>query len=227
MELTIESALSPGGLVGNLSYILLIMSMAMRDIFWLRVLAILSGLTGIAYDVVWLQDPVGTFWESLFTLVNLFQWLWLLYDRKRVYLTADQVRIRDRVFPVLSNQEFLKIFAIARRQLFSPGQHLLEQGQKVSRLYLIDRGEAEVLLGDTRISVCIAGDFIGEIGFFNYVPATATVNAGQGLECLVFDCEELRSVMAANPTLERGITFAMNANLANKLIRNNDTGLSV
>ena len=50
MELTLESAFSAGGLLGNLSYLLLIASMAMRDIFWLRVLAIFSGLTGIAYE---------------------------------------------------------------------------------------------------------------------------------------------------------------------------------
>jgi hypothetical protein len=33
MELTLDSMLSTGGFVGNLSYVLLIISMAMRDIF--------------------------------------------------------------------------------------------------------------------------------------------------------------------------------------------------
>ncbi len=227
MELTLESALSPGGLVGNLSYMLLIASMAMRDIFWLRILAIFSGLTGITYDVVWLQDPVGTFWESMFTLVNLIQWAWLWYEKKQVFLTEEQHSIRDRVFPVLGNLEFLKIISIARPHSFADGTHLLEIGDTVSRLYLVETGQAEVSLEGTRVSLCHPGDFIGEIGFFNNVPATATVSALDGLKCLVFDCEELRAVMQSNPNLERGITFAMNANLASKLIRNNDTGLTL
>jgi len=225
VELTIESAFSPGGLVGNLSYLLLILSMAMRNIFWLRFLAIFSGLTGITYDVVWLHDPVGAFWESLFTLVNLIQWLWLVYEKKRVTLSARQADIRDRVFPVLTNAEFLKLFAIASIQQFRPGQTLVEAGDAVLRLFLITDGQAEVKLGDARISTCCSGDFIGEIGFFNKVPATATVCALDTLECLVFECDDMHRVMQANNNLERGITFAMNANLANKLIRNNATGI--
>lgn len=76
MERTVDSLFSPGGLVGNLSYIVLIVSMSMRDIFWLQLIAIFSGLTGIAHDMVWLNDPVGAFWESAFTLINVMQWIW-------------------------------------------------------------------------------------------------------------------------------------------------------
>jgi CRP-like cAMP-binding protein len=227
MELTLESALSPGGMVGNLTYILLIISMAMRDIFWLRVFAIFSGLAGILYAVIWLHDPVGTFWESLFMAVNLLQWAWLVYEKKRATLTSEQAAMRDRVFPVLSNREFLKILAIAERQEFARDEHLIEQGNEVVRLYLVEQGEAAVMLDDKQVSGCQSGDFIGEIGFFNRVPATATVVAANSLQCLAFNCETLHRVMDANPGLERGVTFAMNANLASKLIRNNDTGLSV
>lgn len=83
MELTLESALSPGGLLANLSWLLLVASMATRSMLRLRILAILSGLTGVAYDVFWLHDPVGTFWESGFVLVNLGQWIWLIRERRR------------------------------------------------------------------------------------------------------------------------------------------------
>jgi len=75
MELTLESAFSTGGMVGNASYILLIASMLMRDMFWLRLLAIFSGIVGVCHDAIWLTDPVSTFWESLFTLINLVQWI--------------------------------------------------------------------------------------------------------------------------------------------------------
>ena len=51
----------------------------------------------------------------------------------------------------------------------------------------------------------------------------ATVNATPGVECLVFECDALRDAMATNPDLERGVSNALNANLATKLIRNNET----
>jgi hypothetical protein len=227
MELTIESIFTAGGLVGNLSYILLIISMAMRDIFWLRALAILSGIAGLSYDVVWLYNPVGAFWETCFILVNLFQWLWLLYEKKRSLLTPPQSLLRDQVFPVLSSLDFLKLLETASRCSFENGQVLVNKGTEVTRLYLVEHGEAIVALGDMEISRCLPGDFIGEIGFFNQVPATATVTASNNLECLMFDCTMLHRLMQKNPQLERGVTVALNANLATKLIRNNETGLAV
>lgn len=71
MELTIESALSPGGLVGHTSYLLLVVSMLMRRMWLLRILVIASSLVAITYDMVWLKDPVGVFWESLLVSVNV------------------------------------------------------------------------------------------------------------------------------------------------------------
>ena len=42
MELSFESAFSTGGLVGHLAYLLLILSIIMRNIVWLRVFMIVS-----------------------------------------------------------------------------------------------------------------------------------------------------------------------------------------
>ena len=114
MELTVDSLFTPGGLVGNLSYILLIVSMSMRDIFWLRIIAIFSGLTGIAYDVVWLSDPVGAFWESAFTLVNVVQWMWLVRERQGGLLSAEEELLRKLLFPTLSKSNFRKFLKHVR-----------------------------------------------------------------------------------------------------------------
>jgi len=89
--------LSEGGLVGNLSYILLIVSMAMRDIFWLRLFAICAGLMGAAYAYLWLNHPVGVFWELCFTLVNVVQWSVLLYERRLRKLSPEDARIKAQV----------------------------------------------------------------------------------------------------------------------------------
>ncbi|NKB45742.1 MAG: hypothetical protein GKS03_15840, partial [Alphaproteobacteria bacterium] len=73
MELTLQSALSFGGMVGHMSYFLLFVSMVMRVMWVLRVLVILSALVGITYDIVWTKDPVGVFWETSLVVVNVVQ----------------------------------------------------------------------------------------------------------------------------------------------------------
>ena len=218
---------SAGGLVSNISYVLLIASMAMRNIFWLRILAIFSGLTGIAFDIFWTGNVSGIFWETCFTLVNLTQWIVLLVEKKRAFLSRDQVALRDSVFPTLSNTNMLKLLTLAQPQAFAPDHVLTEKDRSVSTLYLIERGEASVVVGETIVSKCEGGDFVGEIGFLTRVPACATVHAASALKCLAFDCDSLRQLMDANAELERGLTVALTANLATKLIRNNETLLCV
>jgi hypothetical protein len=68
-----NSALLTRYFVGNLEYVLLISSMLMTRMLLLRVLAISSGFVGASYSLIWLSDPVGTFWEMAFTSVNIGQ----------------------------------------------------------------------------------------------------------------------------------------------------------
>lgn len=73
MELTLESAFSSEGALGHFAYLLLVSSMLMRRMFWLRLLVIASALVAIAYSALILTDPVSTFWETLLVIVNIGQ----------------------------------------------------------------------------------------------------------------------------------------------------------
>jgi hypothetical protein len=221
MDPTLESLLFEGRLIGNLSYILLIVSMAMRDMFWLRLLAILSGLMGAAYAYLWMNNPVGTFWELSFTAVNVIQWSWLLYERRLKHLSPEEARLKKAVFPMLSIMDFRRLMKQAERMQFLLGDILLLKDQEVLDVFVILEGEAGVFVDDELVSTCIENDFIGEIGFLNSIPASATVSARTTMDCLVFDAGTIRYYTQRNPELERGLNEAMSANLAAKLLRRN------
>ena len=127
------------------------------------------------------------------------------------------------VFPALSNTNMLKLLTLAKPHAFAPDSVLTEKGRDVATLNLVEHGEAAVVVAERIVSKCRSGDFIGEIGFLTRVPASATVNTASALTCLAFDCESLRQLMHTNPELERGLNVALSANLATKLIRNNET----
>ena len=221
MEQVLESLFADGKLVGNLSYILLIASMAMHDIFWLRVLAILAGLAGAAYAAIWLNNPVGTFWELLLTAVNVVQWLWLLYERRDQNLSPEQMKIKEEVFPLLSMTDFRKLLNSAEEMVFLLGDEFLTEGQHVPYVFLVLEGEAAVILDDNEVSRCTGRDFIGKIGFLNNLPASASVRAMTTMKCLVFDAEVMRKMMARSNEFDRGFNIALNSNLAAKLLRRN------
>ena len=60
MELTLASAFSQEGLLGHAAYVLLVLSMLMRTLLWLRLLVIASAILGISYAAFILGDPVST-----------------------------------------------------------------------------------------------------------------------------------------------------------------------
>jgi CRP-like cAMP-binding protein len=221
VEYLVETLVADGKLVGNLSYILLIASMAMRDIFWLRFLAILAGLAGAAYAAIWMNNPVGTFWELLFTAVNVAQWLWLLYERRNQNLTPEQLRIKEEVFPLLTMSDYRKLLNSAEEMVFLLGDELLTEGQNVPFVFLVLEGEAAVMIDEKEISRCGGRDFIGEIGFLNNLPASASVRAMTTMKCLVFDAKLMRRMMERSTEFDRGFSVALNSNLAAKLLRRN------
>ena len=72
MTLT-EALLGEGALVGHAGYLLLVASMMMTRMTWLRVLAVGSGVLSIFYNWLWVYDPLSVGWEVLFVVTNLAQ----------------------------------------------------------------------------------------------------------------------------------------------------------
>ena len=81
-----QSALSIDGMIGHASYLLLILSMLMMRMMWLRALAVASGLLSITYSVL-IADYVSATWEVIFVAVNVGQ-LSLQVYRNRITHTS-------------------------------------------------------------------------------------------------------------------------------------------
>ena len=60
-DFLIEQFATPGKLVGHLSYMLLVGSMLMRSMKWLRMIAISAGVVSAVYRFFWLKDFVTVF----------------------------------------------------------------------------------------------------------------------------------------------------------------------
>ena len=219
MELTLESALSPGGMVGNLSYVLLIASMAMRRMFWLRVLAIGSGLAGIAYDVIWLRDPVGTFWESAFTLTNIIQWMLLIREDRKLRLSPEEFSTWKAFFPSLSARECKQLFIASRHLDGRAGEILIRRGQVVKNIYILLTGEVSIRLDDVEVSRCGPGDLLGEMSFLSGEPASADTVMTADCAMMEVDQNHLASLIKGSDELGRSINNLISMNLVQKLNR--------
>ncbi len=209
-------------MVGNASYVLLIASMAMRDMFWLRVLAIFSGIAGIAYDVIWLSDPVGTFWESAFTITNLVQWFFLIREDRKLRLTLAEEVLYQEIFSSLSRKECKMLLMHSARLDLKKGDMFIEKGQIMRSLYIVLSGKVAVVIDDQQVSTCTKGDLLGEMSFLSGKPATAsTIMASHG-QLLKIGHNHLANLIEQSGDLGNAVNALISKDLVRKLDRSND-----
>jgi hypothetical protein len=208
-------------LLGHLSFVLLVSAALVRAILPLRLLAIGSGLAAIAYGVA-IHSQVDIFWESIFTLVNAVQAIILIRERRKIFLTAEEVALREAVFPHMSRLDFHRFIRAGFWLSHAPGVELLLRGQPVDQIVLISEGTAEVVVDRAVIGQCRRGDFIGEIAFMTDNPATATVTTASPTRCLTWKFTDLRALLNRHPDLRTDLQTVFNNNLIGKLNEQRD-----
>ncbi|BET67251.1 hypothetical protein ASA1KI_21690 [Opitutales bacterium ASA1] len=221
MDLTLESALSPGGLVGHLSYLLLVFSMLMRRIVALRILALGSALVAIVYGAVWLRDPVGTAWECLLAAVNIGQLLALYVGDRRVKFTAEESAFMESRFAELGPRDRRRLLDCGWWRNGCVGEVLAEEGSPVRRLVFVVAGEASVTSEGVEVARCGAGDFVGELTVLTGEEATGTARLETSARYWSADASDLRRLAADVEEVGRALERAFARGLKEKLVRRN------
>ena len=85
-------------------------------------------------------------------------------------------------------------------------RELIKEGEHNRFAYIVQSGEAEVLVGDEAVATIGSGEMIGELGFFNRGAATATVRAVTEMQVLALPYNRFESVLDENPAMLRSIT---------------------
>ena len=205
----------------HLSCALSLSAFLVRDMIWLRGLAIGSSL-------VWIGAMVGTghlivasiFWNTLFVSINTWQILAILREDRSVDFTEEERGLFEGLFRGFKPGEFLKILRLGEWQDLSKGQTLLEEGENAKGFWLLTNGEAEVRNeeGETKASLG-ANDLVGELGYLTGAPASATVQMVEPGRALFWQKNRLESFFRLNPTLKFGCHSVISSNLAEKLRR--------
>src|SRR5882672_12650482 len=112
--------------------ILLLAAYSVRDILWLRLLAVASSLAAMPYFLLQPTPLWAAFgWSVLFTGINIFQSWRLLLERRPVRLTPEEEEVRRLVFRDLSPRKVLQLLSIGSWATSGPGERLIEHGKPV------------------------------------------------------------------------------------------------
>ena len=74
------------------------------------------------------------------------------------------------------------------------GRTLIRQGTVTHEAFVIESGEADVMIDDQHVATIPAGEMIGEIGLLTRLPASATVVAKTDMTVLVIPHQRFEAV---------------------------------
>ncbi len=218
----IEEFATPGKLVGHLSYVLLVASMLMRSMKWLRAIAISAGVVSAFYGYFWLNDFVTVFWEVIFVTTNLVQLLILEWENRRARFSEDEAKFIAAAVPNVEKAHASRLVKLAKRVEYPAGTVLTTEGEKVENLLFLLEGAVRIDKGGDMVGVCGHDDFIGEIGFMLKTNATATAVVTNSVHCLSFNHRDLGRMLAKDNSLRHALESSFNRNLVEKLVKSNE-----
>jgi CRP-like cAMP-binding protein len=225
--MTLDSAFSPAAFVGHAGYILLVLSMLMTQMLWLRIIAIGAGILQAIYYGVFLHDPVGTFWETIFTLTNVAQLAIIAYRNRTARFTADERAFYDTAVPTLEAADARKLLAAGRWVTAEPGTVLTREGEEAPVLAFLVSGEVDVAINGKKVGDCGPGSFVGEISVSSKMPASATATVRTPARYLGFDRAFVIQTLDKHGEIGNALELAFRHGLRDKLLRTNVAMMAV
>jgi ATP-binding cassette, subfamily B, bacterial len=121
--------------------------------------------------------------------------------------------MRLQAVPLFAGLDGDLLAALASRmtvERYAPGDDVVRQGERGERMYVIERGTAEVIVQDPsgrsrRLAELRDGDYFGEIALLYDVPRTATVRALEPLNVLTLSRSEIEALAANVPDLRENL----------------------
>jgi hypothetical protein len=211
--------LKPEHLLTQIPYALLVISMLMNDMGWLRAIAIAAGIVRIVNRAFFDIDPVIVFWETIFVGVNVVQLVILWYYQRRHVFTEDERRFAGVIPADIERRTVRRLLRLSHIRHAEPGTTLTEQGQAVTTLAFLTEGVVQIERDGRIVGVCGPGDFIGEMSFVTREPATATTRVMKPVRYFNFDRQRLQAATAADGDLRRALESAFSRNLVEKLAK--------
>lgn len=212
---------SPVTLFGHFTYFLLIVSVLMRRMVWLRSLAVASGIAKIVYRAVFVLDPVSVLWETIFVIVNVVQLAIIWYYEYQHRFSPDEHHFVSNMPAGIERSAIKKLLELSDLVAAAPDEVLTREGEPVQNLMYVADGIVKIEHGGRVVAICGPGDYVGELSFLSGNPATATATVVKPTRILAFDQKRLNTSIEADPKLARTLESALNRNLAGKLARAN------
>ena len=196
----------PFELLIHAANVLYLFAFMVRDIMWLRILAVVAAACLIPY-FYFQSEPFLTpiYWNLVFTALNIFWIVRLLLERRPVKLNEEEQRLCELVFRTMTTREMIKILKLASWQWAAAGECFVERGKPLDRLIVIYSGKACVEVDGKNVTELQPGQFIGSISYVTEELAPANIVSLEATRYVTWPKSKLQDYMKKNPDLHAAL----------------------
>jgi len=193
-------------LLMNLANVLYLFSFMVRDILWLRGLAVIAAACLVPY-FYFRPEPLLTpiYWNLVFAALNIYWICRLLLERRPVKLSTEEQRLCELVFRTMTPREMIKLLKLATWENAEAGECFVERGKPLDRLMVIYSGKACAEVDGRNVTELQPGHFIGSISYVTEEGAPANIVAIEPTRYISWPKSKLKDFMNKNPDLHSAL----------------------
>jgi CRP-like cAMP-binding protein len=217
-EFMSDQILGISGLI-NLSNIVFLVAFSVRDVLWLRILAIVG--EGLTLPYYYFQDeklwpPIV--WGAAFMIVNAIRVVAIALERRPAVLNDREERLYQIAFSTIDRRKFLKLVSLARWVECPPEEVILKKGQLISEAIVVMSGELEAMLNGSVRMTLRPGQLIGDVSAYTGLASPADVVARGYVTLAKWDLGQVREFTASRPELRASLLRMVSVDLAVKVL---------
>lgn len=197
---------SPIDLLAHAANVLYLFAFMVRDILWLRILAVVTAACLIPY-FYFRPEPLmaSIYWNLGFTALNIYWICRLLLERRPVKLSPAEQKLCELVFRTMTPREMIKLLKLATWESAEAGECFVERGKPLNRLIVVYSGKACAEVDGRRVTELQPGHFIGSISYVTEEAAPANVVAIDPTRYVCWPKSKLKDFMNKNPDLHSAL----------------------
>jgi Popeye protein conserved region len=204
----------------NLANLIFVSAYWVKDILWLRLLAIVGSLVVIPYYLLQ-KDPLWTpmMWSCVFISIYAMRAWGIMKERRPVAFTSDERFLYDKTFSALSPQQFKRLLAIGEWQDLDRGYVLHCIGDPSDSVEAVVRDELEARRRGRVLGHARPGDLAGVASVLGGSPELFDATVTRPARVMRWRVADLQKLAAADESLTSALRKIAAAAIAEKLMR--------
>ena len=203
----------------NTANVLYVFCYGVRDVLWLRILAVIAMLLLIPYYANQIEPMTSCiYWQAIFIAVNAFWIVVIFRDRRPPVMTEAEQHLYDSVFKgCCSPNDMLRLVAEAKWNEAGDGVRLIKRRTDLNQLLLIHNGVVSVQVDGQEVATLESGNLVGEMSYLSRNKTNADVFTRGTVQYLSWSREVLEELFNGKVELKSAMYEIVGRDLVRKL----------